>query len=142
MTNNIHITYLPVDGIEETELTRILGEALKDAGIKKFAVIPEDQQAEVAKLNSKIRYTLRDCDGCMIPYESIIMGRLSEKQIDTICSCLKKGKYFSPARIGLNADQCFFAALDQDSFYLTTEQPTSKITPDELVDRFVREKIW
>lgn len=84
-----------------------------------------------------------------IKTEVIINGRLTEDQIDRICSYLEYGESFIPRQVGLpeirlatlnpdpQSDHAWFI-LRRDGFTKTNELPTIKMSAEELLSNFIK----
>lgn len=101
--------------------------------------------------NTRIKYLYRDSQNFKEYYETVIPGKITKKDIDTIISCLKDGEYFIPNQIGLpgepgienyplsSYDSCYFE-LSKDSFSFTQLQPEIDITIPQLITNFLNAK--
>ena len=94
--------------------------------------------------NTKIYYLYRDASNYKKGNEAIVEGAITQEQIDTIMDCLDEGEYFIPKQVGLpevrfdkitEDDHCWFE-LDKYGFTATDEEPTVRMTIDELVEKF------
>lgn len=97
-------------------------------------------------MNTKINYLYRD--GCNYKQhnEEIVAGTFTEEQIDTIIDCLDSEEYFIPSQVNFTEirfgeltedDTCWFE-LSKDGFEETNEPPTTNMTPEEVVNQFLK----
>lgn len=99
-------------------------------------------------MNTKISYLYRDASNYKMPNETIILGPITEHQIDIIMDCLECGENFIPSQVGLpeerfgewtEDDHCWFE-LQRCGFEATGEEPVVNMTVDELVGKFLEAK--
>ena len=98
--------------------------------------------------NTRINYLYRDAHNYKMRNSCVINGRLTNEQKETILNCLDGGEYFVPSLVGLSeenlkdetdADNGFFELTEED-FEETTDEPTVRISADELVESFKQSK--
>lgn len=96
-------------------------------------------------MNTRLTYLYRDADNYKKLNTIVIAGEMSEKQQQTILSCLMDGEHFIPSVVGLpeerfgswtEADHIWFE-LEAGFATQTESKAQLKITTQELVDRFL-----
>lgn len=102
-------------------------------------------------LNTELSYTYRDSSNYKQCETLILVGKISQINIEIIISKLIDGQFFIPEQVGLSALQKRFAVLNTDdhpyhellreNIRLVESEPTTMLTIDELVERF-RAVVW
>lgn len=98
--------------------------------------------------NTEIFYLYRDADNYKQPNYVVISGCLTQRQKETIKSCLHMGEYFIPSQVGLpeekfsectEADHCWFE-IEISDFKDSNKEATISITTETLVENFIKAK--
>lgn len=142
------------EGLQEfVSLSHTIGKILADTADKTDKEF--SQQGVTAKLfrqqpkNTQIDILYRDSSNYKSCSTNILTGECSEEQIKTILSCLFDKEYFIPEMVGLDSFRDFdfdpeidnyFWELRRENFISTTNKPTTHLTPEELVQKFLAAK--
>ena len=99
-------------------------------------------------MNTRIEYLYRDADNYKVRNSAVVSGEMpAEEQAYIFANCLDEEKTFIPSKVGLpektfvdlgykydgEVDHPYF---ELESIELTDDQPTVKVTAEQLVERF------
>ena len=135
MKTSLNIEYPVTKGIKKEQVLQALEDTMRSLNIEGYSIT-----ARSMGLNSQLNYFSVDDCGFKTWGSDVISGKLTEDQIEIIRSCLMEGEFFDPIAVGLSGLGSTFVGIHPEGFSLTNAEPTVSLTPDELVEKFLREK--